>query len=135
MNERLITLELEIGRKQIVIFGVYSPTEDASAGEKDQFYDVLKSEIEQINNRKELIIMGDLNGRVGKKIKGKVVGRYREDIVNDNGIRLIETCEESSLKIMNGFFPHKRIPQYTWTQSTRNLRSIIDYVIVRQNTK
>ncbi|KAL3266473.1 hypothetical protein HHI36_010643 [Cryptolaemus montrouzieri] len=28
-----------------------------------------------------------------------------------------------------------RHPKYTWTQSTRNLRRIIDHVIVKQNTR
>jgi len=34
---------------------------------------------------------------------------------------------------LNGYFKHKRIHQYTWHQDTQELRSIIDYIIVRQN--
>jgi hypothetical protein len=30
------------------------------------------------------------------------------------------------------FFQHKGIYKFTWTQNTRNLKSIIDYVIVKQ---
>lgn len=40
-----------------------------------------------------------------------------------------------SLKIMNGFFEHRDVHKYTWVQPTRGLRSIIDYMIQRQNSK
>ena len=35
---------------------------------------------------------------------------------------------------MNGFYSHRDIHKYTWVQHTRNLRSIIDYLIVRQTS-
>lgn len=41
----------------------------------------------------------------------------------------------NAIKITNGFYEHKNIHKYTWIQTTRNLKSIIDYgisVIVRQ---
>ncbi|XP_030760565.1 uncharacterized protein LOC115885717 [Sitophilus oryzae] len=36
---------------------------------------------------------------------------------------------------MNGFFEHKNIHKYTWHQETRQLTSIIDYIMVKQNTE
>ena len=48
-------------------------------------------------------------------------------------MRLINTCEQGGLRIANGFFPHKWIHKYTW--EARGQKSIIDYAIVRQNTK
>jgi len=47
---------------------------------------------------------------------------------------LIDVCEQNSLKILNGYFKHKKIHQYTWQQDTLQLKSIIDYVIARQNS-
>ena len=35
---------------------------------------------------------------------------------------------------MNGYFKHKRIHQYTWHQDTQEIRSIIGYIIARQNS-
>ena len=32
------------------------------------------------------------------------------------------------------FFKHKRIHQYTWHQDTKELRSIIDYIIARKSS-
>ena len=45
---------------------------------------------------------------------------------------MIDICEKNSLKILNGYFKHKRIHQYTWHQDTKELRSIIDYIIARK---
>jgi len=42
--------------------------------------------------------------------------------------------KKNSLKILNGYFKHKRIHQYTWHQDAQELISIIDYIIARQNS-
>lgn len=55
--------------------------------------------------------------------------QYGEPTLNDNGHKLIELCETNNLKILNGFYKHKDIHRYAWTQNTRNLKTIIDYVI------
>lgn len=63
------------------------------------------------------------------------MGQNGENTINNNGQRLIELCQQNALRIMNGWFKHKQIHQYTWIQPTRNLKSIIDYIILRQKTK
>lgn len=35
---------------------------------------------------------------------------------------------------MNGFFAHKDIHKYTWYQHTRGIKSIIDYIVLKQQT-
>ena len=34
-----------------------------------------------------------------------------------------------------GFFNHKNIHKYTWEQRTKNLKTIIDYIITKQDLK
>jgi len=70
----------------------------------------------------------------GKKINNLVVSPFGEEVISDNGDKLIDICEQNSLKILTGYFKHKRIHQYTWHQDTQELRSIIDYIISRQNS-
>ena len=52
-----------------------------------------------------------INGRYEwknrKKTGDTVVGNFGEDMVNDNGERLIELCTQTSLKIWNGFLTIK----------------------------
>lgn len=61
-----------------------------------------------------------------------LVGQYVESITKDNGERLNTLCEQNNLKILNGFFQHRWIHKYTWTQETKNLKMVIDYLIIRQ---
>jgi hypothetical protein len=42
---------------------------------------------------------------------------------------------KTSLKIWNGFFNHKNIYKYTWEQHTKNLKTIIDYIITKHDLK
>ena len=126
---------MEIKSKKVVIIGVYAPIDNASDQEKTTFYNQLTTLLDEIGNRKELFIIGDLNGRTGRATGSEIVGRFGETVTNDNGERLIETCAEYNLKIWNGFFKHKDIHKYTWTQPTRKLKSIIDYVIGRTRTR
>jgi hypothetical protein len=62
------------------------------------------------------------------------VDPFGEELINNNGNKLIDICEQNSLKILNGYFKHKRIHQYTWQQDTQELRSIIDFITTRQNS-
>jgi hypothetical protein len=62
------------------------------------------------------------------------VGPVGEEVINDNGDKLVEICEQTSLKILNRYFKHKRLHQYTWHQDTQELRSITDYIIATQNS-
>ena len=94
----------------------------------------LNKVIVEIGNSREILIAGDFNSRMGKKINNLVVGPYGEEAINDNGDRLIDIYEQNSLKILNGYFQHKRIHQYTWHQDTQELRSVIDYIIARQTS-
>jgi len=90
--------------------------------------------IVEIGNSREILIAGDFNSRTGKKINDLVVGPFVVVVINDNGDKLIDICGQNSLKILNGYFKHKRIHQYTWHQDTQALRSKIDYIIARQNS-
>lgn len=135
ISERLIKMNLTIRGKKITIIGVYAVNDDALVNIKDGFFEKLHSEIANIGRSREIIILGDLNSRTGKKQHNKVIGQYGEETINDNGNRLIALCEQNDMKITNGFFQHRDIHKYTWTQNTRGLKSIIDYTIIRQKTK
>lgn len=44
---------------------------------------------------------------------------------------LIQIWEIYEMKNANGFFGYKNIHDFTWNPDTRNLRSKIDYVIIK----
>lgn len=131
INERIATVNMNVLGRKITVIGAYAPTNDDTQTSKDQFFDRLQDEIYKMGNDREIILLGDLNARTGNTTNSKIVGKYGEEVVNDNGERLINLCEANSLKITNGFFKHKNIHKYTWHQDTRQQRSIIDYAIIK----
>ena len=84
-----------------------------------------------------LIVMGDMNARVGDDtdIWGKVFGRHGEDVCNENGKRLLQFSSEHNLWIYNTWFPHKRIHKYTWECRGKGLRSLIDCFLVSKEAR
>ena len=121
--------------RRLVIFGIYVPNDGESNSTKDDFYGKLQETIDEIGQNRQILMMGDFNGRTGSKKQDPVVGEFGEGIINDSGERLIEFCTNNELRINNGFYQHKEIHKYTWTQPTRQLKSKIDYIITPQKTE
>jgi hypothetical protein len=85
-----------------------------------------------------VFVIGDLNGRVGKKDNTtmEVIGNHGENIRNGNGRRLMEHCiENNDLIIANTFYTHKEINKITREVQSRAEKSIIDYIIVERNKR
>lgn len=119
VNENIITVNMSHKGHRVSVIGVYAPIEDAANTEKDQHYIAISDILSEIDNQREIIMMGDMNARIGKKQDGQTVRKFGEDIINDNGNRLINCCENYGLRILNGFFRHKEIHKYTWHQEIR----------------
>ena len=109
-------------------------SEDEPQERKNEFYTSLNRVIDEIGASRELIIAGDLNSRVGRKENNNIIGPFGEDVMNDNGERLFAFCEQYGLKILNGFYQHKDIHKFTRHQDTLQQKSIIDYIITKQQT-
>jgi endonuclease/exonuclease/phosphatase family metal-dependent hydrolase len=121
-------------KTRFTIIGVYGPNENEPIVNKEFFYETLQRVITDFGNNRELVLIGDFNTRTGHSSNSLIIGRFGEEESNDNGARLIDLCEQNTLKIANGFFQHEEIYKFTWTQKTQNLKSIIDYVIVRKDS-
>lgn len=67
---------MEIKNHPLVIIAAYGPSEDAKVEEKDGFFNVMTILLNSISNRKEIILMGDLNGKVGQRRNDPVVRQF-----------------------------------------------------------
>lgn len=65
LNERIIMTELNMKRYQIVIIGVYAPSNDEPVAVNDRHEEQLCYLLDGISNRKEIILLVDLNGHLG----------------------------------------------------------------------
>lgn len=60
-------MSLNLHGHKITVLGVYGVNDDASVGAKDQFFEQLNNEILKIGDMREVIAIGDLNGRTGHR--------------------------------------------------------------------
>ena len=79
-----------------------------------------------------IVVMGDLNAKVGNnnKNRGEVMGRFGVGIMNDNGERLCDFCSANGLVVAGTIFPHKEIHKLTWRSPDGRTVSQIDHVMV-----
>jgi hypothetical protein len=78
-------------------------------------------------------MMGDLNSRIGNTKITKIVGTNGEPTVNNNGKKLIDFCTLNNMRIMNSFFKHRDIHEFTWP--ARGSKSVIDYSIANEKAE
>ncbi|KAF8767856.1 Craniofacial development protein 2 like protein [Argiope bruennichi] len=134
VNERLITAKLNIHGQKVIVIGVYWVDDSATPYIKDRFQSDFKNELKKVKREHELIILGDFNSKVGISTTSKIVGKFGDKEINNNGRRLIDVCEEFKLKIQNTFFDHEDIHKYTWHHKRNSSKSLIDFCITRQET-
>ena len=109
VDERIVMIRLKIEGVWVSVVQVYVPTEDCSDASKDEFFLRLQETVGRVVSGDLLVVMGDMNARVGDdtSIWGEVLGRYGEEVCNENGRRLLQFCNEYNLWISNTWFPHK----------------------------
>ena len=61
-----------------------------------------------------LIIMGDLNAKVGHNRLNNITGQYGLGKTNERGDRPINLCIEHNLMIANTWIKHPTRKLYTW---------------------
>lgn len=87
--------------------------------------------MDKLPRQDEVILMGDLNARVGDEVVKGVKCKYNEEATK-NGEQLVQLCAQNELRMNNTFYPHK--PQHKFTyENTRGHKSTIDYIITNRN--
>ena len=140
VNERLLYVRLKTKFTKLSITVVYAPTEDAEDAEeesKEEFYCSLQATVEKIPKHDMLIIMGDLNARVGSVNYNheSTLGKHGVGTMNDNGERLCDFCETNGLRVGGTLFPHKEIHKLTWKSPDGKTETQIDHVIINNKQK
>jgi hypothetical protein len=107
--------------------------------ECDKFYADLQDTINNVSSNDMLIIIGDLNARVGEnqqqhEIRSNV-GPFTIDVENENGTRLIDFCEINNILLSNTFFKHKLIHQTSWMHPRNKTWHMVDYTLIKKSSE
>ena len=122
------------GKQHLTLFTVYAPALLADTEEKDIFYSDLRRLLTNIPEDNKVLILGNLNTRVGKDSKAwqGVLGRHSVGNCNDNGRLLLKLCGEHQLAITNTIFHQKDSLKTSWMQPQSKHWHLLDYVLVRK---
>lgn len=74
INENIVTVNINIQGYRISVVGVYGPSEHSKVEIKENHLKTLDEVISQIGYKKDILMLGDMNARVGRKVNHNVVG-------------------------------------------------------------
>jgi len=134
VSERIIMARFNSAYAKLTSIVCYAPTEDTEDDEKDSFYDNLQQVVDATPTHDVILIIGDLNAKVGTENKGKenIMGQQGLGECNNNGERLSTFCQENNLVIGGTLFMHKDIHKTTWNSPDGHTKNQIDHVIINK---
>ena len=134
ISERLMAARFNSSYTKLTVIVCYAPTEVAESADKEAFYDKLQETVESTPRHDVLLVLGDLNAKVGQDNTGKesTMGTHGCGIRNNNGERLVELCEENNLVIGGTIFPHKDIHKWTWKSPDGQTNNQIDHILINR---
>jgi exonuclease III len=122
----------------LVIIQVYAPTAAAKEEVIDQFYADLQRTVDNTARQDVLIVMGDLNAKVGIDASAwnGVIGQHGIGEENERGERLLNFCSCNNLVIANTLFKQTK-PQrkWTWTSPDGHTKNLIDFIMISKRWK
>ena len=115
---------------------VYAPTFHAPGDMVKCFYDDLQDTLNNISSTDLLLVLGDLNARVGVRNRdfnmwSNVLGHFGIDDINQAGEDLLSFCDLNQLSLMNTWFQKRANLFGTWTHPATKQCSMIDFVMLR----
>jgi hypothetical protein len=116
----VVTLRIRKGHSHISIIGVYAPCE-------------LQKVMDRLNKNDYILIIGNLNARVGNNLIPDCMEIYGESTSNENGKMLKDFCTFNNLRITNPYFKNKDCHKYNW--EARDSKSAIYYIIISKKIK
>ena len=139
ISERILYIRLKSHLSFVSVIAVYAPTNPVSSTAdsstpSDNFYHLLQSTLSLVPKNDLLVILGDLNARVGANTTSwhSVIGPHTLGECNESGVKLLDFCANNQLLITNTWFQHKSIHQATWFRNGDRSRTghMIDLVLV-----
>ena len=130
-NERICCLRLKATWFSYTVINVHAPTNEKTEETKEEFYNLLEENVNQIARSDIKIILGDFNAKVSKEsIYEPTIGNESlPDETNTNGVKIIHFVISDDLNVRSTF-PHKDIHKQTWYSADSRTANQIDHVLI-----
>jgi hypothetical protein len=102
ISDRIIETRIKVLNRNVTILGVHAPVEGKQQ-DTDEFFGELQQSMDTIGKKKNYILEGGFNGRIGNHQILECLGTYGEQVTNHNGVALRDFCAFNKLKITNSF--------------------------------
>ena len=138
VSSRLMWVRMRFGVEKWVFVSVYGPGKDREEEEMQDFWTDVGECIQGFDRNENVVVLGDMNARVGGVAIPGIVGEFGVDGVNDSGERMLEMCSECGMSVGNTYFKKRRVHKYTWHRRTRGevvCEALMDYVVVRKSMR
>ena len=109
----MLWVRLKVAGEKIVTVGVYGTGMERSENERDAFWESFNECINCFSENERIVVLGDMNGKVGNREVYRVVRKFGVPGVNENGEELVEVCSKRRLSIGNTWFSNRLIQKYT----------------------
>ena len=130
INERLLKARFRGKWFHLTVIAAYAPTEDGEEREKDRMYGDLQDLVDGTQKHDLLLVLGDMNAKVGRESFRSVGPESLHHTSNDNGLRLASFAEANNMIIGGTWYPHKNIHKFTWESPDGRTRNQIDHILV-----
>ena len=132
ISERIILARFKTKIRNLTIIQCYAPTEITEKDKKEEFCQQLSETITTVNKRDVIIVMGDMNAKIGPNNEGMehVMGRHGIGNMNENGELFSELCANYDLIIGGTVFPHKTCHKVSWVSPDNITENQIDHIAI-----
>ena len=104
VSSRLMWVRVRVGRECWAFVSVYGPGSEKTEEEREGFWSELTDCVENLGRSSYVVVLGDLNARVGDEEVEGVMGNYGVPERNESGESLLNMCVENGLVVGNSFF-------------------------------
>ena len=116
------------------VISAYAPTLPCTDQAKDAVYEELNAFVKDVPPSVKLILLGDVNARVGTDCNNwkSVLRPHGAGKLNSNGLMVLSLCAENELTITNTLFRQADKYKTTWMHPRSKQWHLIDYAICRR---
>ena len=111
----------------------YGPGSEKSEVEIEEFWNEVSECVGSFGRNESVVVLGDLNARVGNEVIEGIVVRHGVPGRNESGKRLLEMCAEQGLVVGNSWFKKNDVYKYTWLRMAEGRvvdKALMDYVLL-----